>query len=143
MKDELKIIFIKITYWFGAIMDLLVAVSMTLYIFFDINLGLNLPAITLENKTLLVWGLGLMWGWTILLIWGNMKPIERRSLILITLVPVLFLYMFSDIFIVIESGYIPNLPNFIRDNVLRGILVMFSLTGYVMAQNLAHPKFKR
>ena len=34
-------------------------------------------------------GAALMFGWTALLLWGNMKPLERKGILLLTIFPVI------------------------------------------------------
>lgn len=59
---QYDILFIRFAYWLGAIMDLLVALSMTLYIFFEVNIGMDYPTPTLETRYVLIAGMALMWG---------------------------------------------------------------------------------
>ena len=85
---HLDLIFIRFAYWLGALMDFLVALSMTLYVFFQVNIGMDYPEPTNELRFMLSAGMALMWGWTILLIWGDRKPIERRLILFFTAFPV-------------------------------------------------------
>ncbi|MBA7550430.1 hypothetical protein ES705_42944 [subsurface metagenome] len=54
---QYDILFIRFAYWLGAIMDLLVALSMTLYIFFEVNIGIDYPTPTLETRYVLIAGM--------------------------------------------------------------------------------------
>ena len=106
MKQSLQfdILFIRFSYWLGAIMDLLVALSMTLYIFFEVNIGMNYPPLTPETRFMLIAGMALMWGWTVLLIWGDSKPLERRVILLFTAFPVVFGLFIGELVLYLQ-GY--------------------------------------
>jgi hypothetical protein len=105
MKTAGKIRLLKITFWIGAVTDALAAIVMIfpqlrVYIFGPENFLLT-PA----NKFALGLGASLMIGWTVLLIWGSFKPIERRGLLIITVVPVITGIVIAQVYAV-ESGYI-------------------------------------
>jgi hypothetical protein len=48
----------------------------------------------------------LMLGWTLLLLWGGRKPVERRGVLLLTLFPVLFGLVTASL-LVARSGFVP------------------------------------
>ena len=105
MNKKKAILFIRICFWIGAITDALAALimifpSLRIYLFGDANYNLTVG---------LRYGLGLggslMLGWTIILIWGSIKPIERRDLLLMTIFPVITGIIIFQIYAV-KVGYI-------------------------------------
>ena len=90
MNDQTKLLLIKIPYWLGIFADALWAVGLFSPWLFAVLTG-N-PEFNPDFETRLIMGIGgtLMTGWTILLIWALIKPIERRFIILLTAFPVVF-----------------------------------------------------
>jgi hypothetical protein len=105
MTTERKIGLLKIAFLIGAVTDALAAIIMIFpqlrtYIFGSGNF-----IITPEYRYALGLGAALMLGWTVLLIWGSFKPIERKGLLIITVFPVISGIVTAQIYAVI-SGYI-------------------------------------
>lgn len=105
MKKDIKIKILKIAFWIGAITDGLATIIMIfpelrVYIFGSDNLNL-----TPEYRYALGMGAALMAGWTVLLIWGSLKPLERKGLLIITVFPVILGIAIAQIHAV-SSGYI-------------------------------------
>ncbi len=90
MTKQKELLFIKSTYWLGAIADALWAVGLLIPGVFSFLTGE--PNFNPDFNMLQVMRIGgvLMAGWTVLLIWGALKPIERRGVLLITAFPVIF-----------------------------------------------------
>jgi len=89
MQERQKILLLRVCYWTGAIVD---AVAAILMISPEIWSSFNGLAIgTTGSGTILALGPGvsLMAGWTILLIWADRKPVERKGVLLITIFPVI------------------------------------------------------
>jgi hypothetical protein len=73
----------------GAIIDAFVAVQLLLPDFWiDFN-GLTAASNATLNYAL-VTASALMWGWTLLLIWADRNPLQRKSILLLTAFPVVF-----------------------------------------------------
>jgi hypothetical protein len=83
------ILFLRVSFWLGAITDGIVAVQLLipeLWVSFN---GLPFsPSGTLDFA--LVTASALMWGWTLLLVWADRKPLERKGILLLTTFPVIF-----------------------------------------------------
>jgi len=142
--DQYDILFIRFTYWLGAIMDLLVALSMTLYIFFEVNIGMNYPTPTLETRYMLIAGMSLMWGWTVLLIWGDRKPIERRLILLFTAFPVVFGLFVGELVLFLQGFTSQNTTQFAIFQSIRFILMIIFLVGFFLARkNVKINKMKK
>jgi hypothetical protein len=79
---------LRISYWTGAIVDGLAAISMLATAVFAVGGLTDLPP---EPEYRYALGLGgsLMAGWTALLIWGDREPVERRGVLLLTVFPVI------------------------------------------------------
>ncbi|MFZ1044019.1 MAG: hypothetical protein WCA79_21145 [Anaerolineales bacterium] len=86
---ENKILFLRISYWAGAIFDVIAFLIMIFPSLFALNGGLINFHPGVEYRYAMGMGAPLMLGWTILLVWANRKPVERKGILLITLLVVL------------------------------------------------------
>jgi hypothetical protein len=79
-------------------------------------------------------GAALMAGWTVLLIWADRKPVERRDILLITLYPVLSGLILVCIYAVVQGmiKFEYMVPTFI----MQGILFIFDHVAYIQSQDL-------
>jgi len=80
---------LRISYWAGAIVDLLAFFEMLLPGALQAALGETGPEIDMEFRLAQAFGAPLMIGWTVLLLWADRKPMERRAVLAITICPVL------------------------------------------------------
>lgn len=92
-------------FWIGAITDGLAAIIMIfpalrVYVFGSENFE-----ITPATRYVLGMGATLMLGWTVLLLWGSLKPVERNGILIITIFPVITGIVVAQIYAV-SSGYI-------------------------------------
>jgi hypothetical protein len=85
---ERRIIFIRFTYWYGIILDLLVFFDMLISILFEFSVSMGNVSSDISYKYYTGTGAFLMLGWTFLLIWADRKPIERKDVLLLTVIPV-------------------------------------------------------
>jgi hypothetical protein len=86
---ENKILFLRISYWAGAILDGIAFFIMMFPFLFALNGGLTNFNPGVEYRYAMGMGVPLMLGWTILLLWADRKPMERKGILLITLLVVL------------------------------------------------------
>jgi hypothetical protein len=88
--DSGKMFLIKIAYWLGIAADALWAVALFYPPLFGILTG-N-PQFSPDTQVRLIMAIGgtVFVGWTLLLLWAVRRPIERRSVILLTAYPVVF-----------------------------------------------------
>jgi len=134
--DKIKIIFIRIAYWFGITLDLLSAVSTTIYMIAPnetfVNTIMKFPPITEGTFVILVTETALMWGWTALLFWADRKPIERRGVLLLTTFPVVAMVIANTII-----GLARNNPylSYVRFIVVAAFVLV--LVGYILAETIA------
>ena len=90
MKMQNKIIWLRISYWVGAIADGLATLRM---LFPKIAYGV-------EYTYALGLGASLMLGWTFLLVWADRKPLERKGVLLLTAFPVVTGILLAEIYAV-------------------------------------------
>ncbi|MGO8806098.1 MAG: hypothetical protein ACLQO7_05780 [Candidatus Bathyarchaeia archaeon] len=98
MRSANRILLLRISFWLGVVIDGFVAVQLLLPNFWASFDGLKPYA----PSTTLNFGLGiasaLMFGWTFLLIWADRKPLERKGVLLLTVVPVILGLAMNNVF---------------------------------------------
>lgn len=88
MKITDPVTLLRISFWIGAIVDGFVAVQMVLPDTWASFNGLAAHRSSQELGVALGIGAALMFGWTVLLLWADRKPVDRRGILLITAFPV-------------------------------------------------------
>ena len=95
------IILLRFCYWLGAILDARAAINLTVLHFREMPAGILAQQTSHSLGLQALWASGdasaLMWGWTALLIWADRKPLERRSVLLLTAFPVILLLIVQRI----------------------------------------------
>ena len=88
--QKTRMFLIKLPYWLGIGADALWAIGLLFPAVYRLLMGM--PDFNPDFQITQIMRVGgiLMTGWTVLLIWAVMKPIERRFVILITAIPVVF-----------------------------------------------------
>ena len=92
-----KYLFIRFTYWYGAILDFLVFLDMIISILFEFSVSIENVSTDISYKYQTGTGAFLMLGWIFLLIWADRKPIERNDILLLTAIPVVLGIMFINV----------------------------------------------
>lgn len=92
-----KILLIRFTYWYGAVLDFLVFLDMVISIIFEFSISIPNVSTDISYKYQTGTGAFLMLGWTFLLIWADRKPIERKDVLLLTAIPVVVGIMLINI----------------------------------------------
>lgn len=115
-----KLFFVRFTYWYGAILDFLVFLDMLISVLFEFSIAMPIISTDMAYKYQTAIGAILMLGWTILLIWADQKPIERKDILLLTGIPVVLGIM------IVNTIY----TNF-------WILSMITLVLFIIAYNFA------
>ena len=88
MNKDIKIT--KFAFLFGAIIDGFWAIVLafpSLYVFITRSDDIEFNT---QIRVIFIIASSLMFGWTFLLLWGYQKPIERRTILLLTAFPVVF-----------------------------------------------------
>ena len=131
MNEQKKRMFlIKFPYWLGIGADAFWAVGLLFPQVFGLLTG-N-PDFNPDFQTRQILGIAgtLMTGWTFLLLWAVKKPIERRSVILLTACPVVF-----GLFIVAFIGFL-NGENNLWILVKSAILFISMVTSFILASKV-------
>jgi len=100
------ILWLRISYWTGAVLDLLAGLIMLFPALFALNNQLSGFAPTPAYRYAMGMGAPLMLGWTVLLVWADRKPLERRGILPITLL-VIFGLVINEI-VAARTGFIPT-----------------------------------
>ena len=131
-------IIIKITYIVGIILDGLMGFDMFLYTFLGKSIYLqnqNIPISSSNTQPVMMLGTALMIGWTILLLWGLLKPIERKGTLIITAFPVVFLYLIYDIIQLING-----VNAILSVLIIRCFLITLLIVAYIFAKKMEEIK---
>jgi hypothetical protein len=133
--EKRKIMLLRISYWTGAVLDAIYLIPMlfphlggTYFGIKDFNPGG-------EFRYAMATGAALMLGWTVLLLWADRKPVERRGVLLLTIFPVKVcldlasLYLLSYHLVTIEKMLLSKI-----DAILLYVLFIFS---YIYSKDLA------
>jgi hypothetical protein len=132
------IIFLRISYWIGAVLDGLMLIPMLVPGIGGNIFGLGDFDPGPEYRYAMYMGAALMAGWTVLLIWADRKPLERKVVLLITVFPVVVGVMIAGIYTVL-SGLV-NFVNLIPTLVLQVFLIAFFLFSYFYARSAEKSK---
>ena len=105
MKMDDPVRWLRISYWAGAILDALAALSMLSPEVFAATNGLQNFHPGIEYRFAMGMGASLMLGWTALLLWADRKPLERKGVLLITLLPVVLGLALNEI-VAVRGGFL-------------------------------------
>ena len=99
-----RIRWLRISYWAGAIIDALATIQMLSPQIF--GLTNQLPNFNPGHDFTYAMGMGasLMLGWTALLLWADRKPLERKGILIITVVPVIVGIAIAKV-VAVSSGF--------------------------------------
>lgn len=121
---------LRISFWAGAILDLLAGLTMLFPALFTVNNRLSSFYPTPAYRYAMGMGASLMLGWTLLLLWADRKPLERKGLLPITLLPVLGLA--ANEIVAARTGYISVgalVPTWIVQAVLSALFIFSYLNA--------------
>ena len=114
-----QIIWLRISYWIGAVAD---GFATYRILFPKIAHGV-------EYRYALGLAASLMLGWTILLIWADRKPLERKGVLLLTAFPVVSGLLLAELYAVF-SGII-SLERMLPTGIfLVGLITLFSFSYF-------------
>jgi len=100
-----KILWLRISYWMGALVDAFAALQLIFPNLFAMSYKLAAFSPGLDWHDASGRGASLMVGWSCLLLWADRKPMERKGVLLITIFPVLLGLAISGLFAV-QSHFI-------------------------------------
>jgi FtsH-binding integral membrane protein len=127
---------LRISYWTGAIVDGLAAISMLATAIFGFGGGLSGLPPGAEYRYALGLGGSLMVGWTALLIWADRRPQERKGVLLLTVFPVITGIVLTGI-AAVRAGLVPlpkMLPGIIVPAVVGALMTVAYLGATVSKQ---------
>jgi hypothetical protein len=109
ISEKASISLLKVGFWIGALTDVLAIFPMVCPDVGLVLFGGQPSKLGVEYRFAMEIGVSLMAGWTILLLWGSMKPIKGRGVLVITLFPVVVGTVAATIngvtnYIIIQSG---------------------------------------
>jgi hypothetical protein len=137
MKSNNAVRWLRISYWAGAILDALAALSMLSPDLFAATNGLKDFHPGLEWRFAMGMGASLMLGWAALLLWADRKPLERKGVLLITVLPVVLGLALNEI-VAVLAGFLPTattIPVWIAQAIIAGLFVF----SYVGARSIRPP----
>jgi hypothetical protein len=114
-----QILWLRISYWVGAVADGFATYRM---LFPKIAHGV-------EYRYALGLAASLMLGWTILLIWADRKPMERKGVLLLTAFPVVSGLLLAELYAVF-SGIVPLGKMLPTGIFLVGLITLFSFSYF-------------
>ena len=140
MHGQLKGNFVRMMYIIGIIIDTLVGIDLLQAIVTGQSFVIFLPSITTATSYLQIQVATFMFGWSALLYWGYRKPIDRRSLLLMTPFPIVSGLLLSNIFaLVIGLG---DAMQIIRNIAIQVALIFGFSTSFYFAETYARRKAK-
>ncbi len=134
MNKSKAIKFLRVSYWVGAIFDALLLIPMLSTKVASDAFGIQNFTPGSDYRYAIYIAASLMAGWVSLLIWADRKPVERRGVLLLTVIPVLTGLIFSDVYAV-TSNLIP-IDKMPPTWIMQGILVLLFGFSYLNANKL-------
>jgi len=128
-----KIGLLRLSFWIGAIADLIVGIAMVYPKFLALILRLEEPPVSIETRCALGIGASLIFGWTALLLWADRKPLERKGVLVLTVAVILGLAF--TILYGFFGGYIP-----LASAVFIWVFQIFLIVLFLLAYSLAIKK---
>jgi hypothetical protein len=129
-----KVIFLRISYWLGAVFDGILVIPMLVPRIGGAMFGIDHFEPGNEYRYAMMVGASLMFGWTILLIWADRKPVERKGILLLT-IPVLMGLVFANLFAV-SVGLVKferMIPSWIMQTV---VLILFCYSYFATPKEI-------
>ena len=128
-----KILWLRISYWTGAILDGLAAIQMLVPAVFAATNKLPDFHPGADYKYAMGMGASLMLGWTVLLIWADRKPMERKGVLPITIFPVILGMVVNEIWAV-RSRFIA-LGVVVPSWIMQAVLIALFAFSYLNARD--------
>jgi len=94
---------LRISYWVGAVIDAFAVVPLIFPRIHAFIYSIPVFEVTPVINNIAYIGAALMLGWTVLLIWADRKPMERKGVLPITVLPVVAGIACSSIYLVAEG----------------------------------------
>ena len=127
------IFWLRLSYWLGAILDLLAGLTMLFPALFAINNQLSSFYPAPNYRYAMGMGAPLMLAWTLLLLWADRKPLERMGIL-----PITFLVILGEVaneIVAARTGYI-TATALIPTWIIQAILSVLFIFSYLNARKL-------
>jgi len=134
MNEKQIVLLLHIAYWIGIIAD---AISTIILLSPELaQSAFGLSNISYGEEYLYVSRIAasLMLGWTFLLFWADRKPVERRGILILTIMPVVVGIMMSG-YLAVNSDFI-QLQNILPLWVFNILLIIIYLFSFLKAKEL-------
>ena len=118
---------LRVSYWAGAIADAFAAAIMLFPELGSVLYGRIDFTPTEDYRYAMGLGASLMVGWTVLLLWADRKPVERRGILLLTVFPVIVGLALAGVYAV-TSNLIPFANMIPTWAVQTGLAVLMSVS---------------
>jgi hypothetical protein len=128
------ILWLRISYWIGAVTDAMAAIAMLLPSLGAMVYGLSDFTPGPDYRYAMGSAASLMLGWTALLLWADRAPAQRRFVLVLTVCPVILGLVVSEI-VAIHAGFLSFalvVPTF----VLQLVLSLVFLGSYIQASKV-------
>jgi hypothetical protein len=128
-----SIFWLRLSYWVGAIIDLIAGLMMVFPSLFAIDNQLDSFAPGLDYRYAMGMGAPLMFAWTILLLWADRKPYERKGIL-----PITVLIILGEVvngIVGVQSGFIP-VGGMISTWVIQALLSILFIYSYLNARKM-------
>ncbi len=141
-KIDWKLFVIGSGYVAGAVLDLLSAVASLIYMLAPnetfVHQMFGWPVVSEISYMILITECALMFGWTALLVWGLLKPIERRGVLLLTVVPVVSMIVIFNIVAIVQGNVFWSIGRLLPP----AIVIILLIIGYILAHLTAKKQVK-
>jgi hypothetical protein len=136
-----QVLLLRIACWAGAILDGAMLPPMLIPSIGGAMFGISNFHPGPEYMYAMYVGASLMAGWTVLLLWADRKPVERRGVILLTVIPVLTGLIGASLYIATSGLVVPAriIPIFI----LQGSVSALYLGAYMGSHSAGQPGINR
>jgi len=123
---------LRISYWTGAVADGLFAIALAVPKLWGMALGIAPFVPPVQHRIDMGVGASLMLSWTILLLWADRRPVERKGVLLLTVFPALTCLAITGVIAVIIGAN--TLRNMMHIFILQGALAVLFLASYALAR---------
>ena len=121
------IFLLKFSYIIGAVLDALVAVQMFFPEIFALTAGIGVFNPGSDYFYASYMSGVMMIGWTVLLLWGYKRPVERMDILLITAFPVVIGLMITNV-LSIAAGFLPWMTAILFLGIQVFLIILFSVS---------------
>jgi len=136
VSEETANLLIQIAFMVGAVTDGLAVIPMLSYRVGARLFGNGASRSSKEYRYAMGIGASLMAGWTLLLIWGAVNPIERREILLLTVFPVIAGIVLATVFAVRQA--VVRVSRAIPLLIHLGMLSLLYSVAYILSKPYAH-----